>query len=422
MRFLHCADLHLDSPLRGLEQYEGAPAQAMRQATRRAFENVVDLAIEREIDFLLIAGDIFDGDLQDFNAGLFFANQLRRLGDADIRVFIVRGNHDALSKISKSVPYPANVHVFKATQPETVTIDVLGVAIHGQSFATGAVTEDLSAAYPDAAPGVLNIGILHTALAGREGHESYAPTTSERLAAKGYHYWALGHVHTREIVQKDPCWIAFPGNPQGRHARELGPKGCLIVEADEQGVQSVEFVETDVARWQHVSIDATDLTLLDGLQAVIQAAVQGELREAGDRVLAVRLSITGRTPLHGHIVASPESFRAEVCAWLNEASGGMAWLEKLNLSVSAPLDLAALAERDDPFGLLVRKFDELGGDSVMLAALADPILGDLYLKIPPDLRDHDPFFNPLSVELRAQALAAARERLLAAMSAEGGQS
>ena len=206
------------------------------------------------------------------------------------------------------------------------------------------------------------------------------------------------------------------------HSCVLGPKGCLIVEADEQGVQSVEFVETDVARWQHLSIDATDLTLLDDLQAVIQAVVQAGLREAGDRVLAVRLSITGRTPLHGHIVASPESFRAEVCAWLNEASGGRAWIEKLILSVSAPLDLAALAERDDPFGLLVRKFDELGADSVMLAALADPMLAELHLKIPPELRDHDPFFNSLSVELRAQALAAARERLLAAISAEGGQS
>lgn len=421
MRFLHCADLHLDSPLRGLEQYEGTPTQEMREATRRAFENVVDVAIEREVDFLLIAGDVFDGDLQDFNAGLFFANQLRRLGDAAIRVFIVRGNHDALSKISKSVPYPANVHVFKGAKPETVVIDALGVAIHGQSFATGAVTEDLSAAYPEASPDVLNIGVLHTALAGREGHESYAPTTSERLVAKGYHYWALGHVHTHEIVQKDPCWIVFPGNPQGRHARELGPKGCVVVEADEQGIQSVEFVETDVARWLHLSVDVTDLALLEDLQVAIQAAVQGGLREAGERVLAVRLSITGRTPLHGHIVASPEGFRAEACAWLNEASGGMAWLEKLKLNVSAPLDLAALAERDDPFGLLVRKLDELATDPVALAALADPILADLHLKISPELRDHDSSFNPLSPELQAEALAIARERLLAAISVEGAQ-
>lgn len=114
IRFIHCADLHLDSPLRGLERYDGAPAQEMREATRRAFVNVVDLAIDREVDFVLIAGDVFDGDWQDFNTGLFFANQLRRLADSSVRVFIVRGNHDALSKISKAVTLPKNTHVFRA--------------------------------------------------------------------------------------------------------------------------------------------------------------------------------------------------------------------------------------------------------------------------------------------------------------------
>ncbi|MFH1872671.1 MAG: DNA repair exonuclease [Pseudomonadota bacterium] len=420
MRFIHCADLHLDSPLHGLEQYEGAPAQEMRGATRRAFENIVDLAIERETDFVLIAGDVFDGDLQDFNAALFFANQLRRLNDAGIRVFIVRGNHDAVSKISKSVPLPANVHVFKANKPETVTIEALGVAIHGQSFATGAVTEDLAAAYPEVIPRILNIGLLHTALAGREGHEPYAPTTTERLVAKGYDYWALGHIHAREIVQEDP-WIVFPGNTQGRHSRELGPKGCMVVEADEQGIQSVEFVETDVARWQHLSIDATDLVSLDDFQAAIQSAVRGAVHDAGDRVLALRLFVTGRTSLHGRLVTSPDGSRAEICAWLNEASGGMAWLEKLKLSIAAPLDLAALAEHDDPIGFLIRKLDELAADSTALATLASPTLSELSLKIPAELREHDSAFNPLSPELQAEALATARERLLAAISVEGAQ-
>ena len=420
MRFIHCADLHLDSPLRGLEQYEGAPVQEMREATRRAFENIVDLTLEREANFVLIAGDVFDGDLQDFNAALFFANQLRRLNDAGVRAFIVRGNHDALSKISKSVPFPANVHIFKANKPETVAIEDLGVAIHGQSFATGAVTDDLAVAYPEFIPGVLNIGLLHTALAGREGHEPYAPTTTERLVAKGYDYWALGHIHAREIVQKSP-WIVFPGNTQGRHARELGPKGCMVIEADEQGIQSVEFIETDVARWQSLSIDATDLVSLDSLQAAIQSAVQDALLEAGNRVLALRLVVTGRTLLHGRLVSSPEGFRAEVCAWLNEASGGMAWLEKLKLSVAAPLNLAALAERDDPIGLLIRKLDELAADPAVFAALANPILSELSLKIPAELREHDSAFNPLSPELQSEALAAARERLLAAISVEDVQ-
>lgn len=421
MRFVHCADLHLDSPLRGLERYEGAPAQDMREATRRSFANVVDLALEREADFVLVAGDVFDGDWLDFNTGLFFANQMRRLADAGIRAFIVRGNHDALSKISKAVSLPGNVHLFKSARPATIVDEGLGVAIHGQSFATGVVTDDLAAQYPAAHSGLLNIGLLHTALAGRIGHEPYAPTTPERLAGKGYHYWALGHVHTREVVAEGP-WIVFPGNTQGRHAREVGAKGCMVVEGDaDVGIRSVEFVPTDVARWQHLAIDATDAMNLDDLQARVHQAVRRAVQESGDRLLALRLSIGGQTPLHGRLASSPESFRVEACAWLNEAAGGAAWLEKIRLSVSAPLDLEALAGRDDPFGTLVRRLDEIAAQPEALLKLAETALGELEQKIPGELRERDPWLKPLSPEVRAEALAAARERLLAAISREGMQ-
>ena len=419
MRFIHCADLHLDSPLWGLERYEGAPAHDMRQATRRSFINIIDLALEREVDFIVIAGDVFDGDWLDFNTGLFFAHQLRRLGDADIRVFIVRGNHDAVSKISKAVALPKNVHVFRSSKPESIVVDHLGVVIHGQSFATGAVTDDLSAQYPAAREGLLNIGVIHTALAGRPGHEPYAPTTVERLAAKGYHYWALGHVHAREVVRENP-WIVFPGNTQGRHARETGPKGCVVVECDANaGICSVEFVATDVARWQHLTMDASAIESMESLQSAVQQAVRGALNEAEFRLLAIRFSITGRTALHASLISSPDTFRANVCAWVNEASSGTAWLEKIKLSVTAPLDLAALALRDDPFGLLLNRLDELAADPQSLARIADSVLNELDLKIPAELKERDPMLKPLSAEVCAEALASARERLLAAISVEG---
>lgn len=420
MRFIHCADLHLDSPLRGLERYEGAPVQEMREATRRSFINIIDLALERDVDFILIAGDVFDGDLLDFNAGLFFSNQLRRLADANIRAFIVRGNHDALSKISKAVALPKNVHIFKSSKPTTILDEDIGFAIHGQSFATGVVTDDLAAQYPDMHPGLLNIGLLHTALVGRVGHEPYAPTTPERLASKGYHYWALGHIHMREIVKENP-WIVFPGNSQGRHAREVGPKGCMVVEGDAEGIRSVEFVTTDVARWQHLTVDATDITSLEDLQAAVQKAVRGAVLESGDRLLALRLAIGGRTSLHGNLVGSPESFRAEVCAWLNEASGGTAWLEKIKLSVTAPIDLVALAARDDPFGILLRRLDELATDPQGLALLGESTLSELEQKIPAELRERDAQFKPLSEEALVEALVSARERLLAAISLDSAQ-
>ncbi len=294
MRFIHCADIHLDSPLRGLELYDGAPVAEMRDATRRAFANIIDLAIERAADCVLIAGDVFDGDWPDFNTGLHFAAQLRRLATADIRVFLCHGNHDALSRLTRSLPLPQNVFRFPASQPATQVLDDLGVAIHGQSFATAAVSSDLASAYPAPRSGLLNIGLLHTALSGREGHQPYAPTTAQRLADKGYDYWALGHVHQREIVRDAP-WIVFPGNTQGRHARETGAKGCMLVEAEPVlGIRSVEFVATDVARWHQLVIDIADLGSADDLHAAVQAAVRSLQTTAGERLLAIRLTLVGR--------------------------------------------------------------------------------------------------------------------------------
>ena len=418
MRFIHCADIHLDSPLRGLEVYAGAPANEMRRATRRAFARLVDLALERSVDFVLIAGDIFDGDWPDFNTGLYFASQLRRLTDADIRVFLTYGNHDALSKLTKSVPLPQKVYSFPAKTPATQIIESLGVAIHGQSFATEAVSSDLAATYPTALAGLLNIGVLHTALSGREGHQPYAPTTADRLADKGYDYWALGHVHKREIVRESP-WIVFPGNTQGRHARETGAKGCMVVDAEAGvGIRSVEFVPTDLARWQHLLIDISGLSSEDDLHAAVQSEVRNAQATADDRILALRLTLAGRGSLHHAIVSHREAIRAQLAASIGEASSGNAWLEKIRIQVTAPLDLPRLKERDDPIGLLIRSISALEEDPKALNALAASVLGDLGQKIPPELRASDSIWALDSTTALAEALASAKERLLAAIAAE----
>ncbi len=414
IRFIHCADLHLDSPMRGLANYAGAPVEEMRTATRRSFSNVVDLALEREVDLMLISGDVFDKDWPDFNTGLFFANQLRRLVDAAVRVFVVSGNHDAVNKISRTVPLPKNVKWFEATEATTFVDETLGVAIHGQSFATDKMSDDLASRYPDAYAGLLNIGLLHTSLTGREGLEHYAPTSADRLTAKGYQYWALGHIHKRSIIREEP-WIVFPGNIQGRHARELGPKGCVVVAGDaERGILSPpEFVATDVARWVHLTIDANNLTHLDDLATAVQREVQQSVLTAGNRPLAVRLSVNGRSLLHGALSKNPEQFRTNVCAWLNEASSGNAWLEKINSSLAAPMDLEVLAKRDDPFGILLRRLNALGTNREAVDQIAASVLSELEQKIPVELRG-----ELLGRELGTEALRLARERLLASLSME----
>jgi exonuclease SbcD len=264
----------------------------------------------------------------------------------------------------------------------------------------------------------LNIGVLHTALSGREGHQPYAPTTADRLSDKGYDYWALGHVHNREIVRQSP-WIVFPGNTQGRHARETGAKGCMVVDAEPGGgIRSVEFVPTDVARWHQLGIDIAALSSEDDLHAAVQAEVRAAQVSAGDRLLALRLTLTGRGPLHPAIVSNREAIRAQLAASIGEASAGMAWLEKVRIKVTAPLDLPRLAERDDPIGLLIRSIKSLEADPGRLQSLAESVLSDLGQKLPVELRGAQGAWALDSPEALADALANARERLLATIAAE----
>ena len=211
IRFLHAADPHLDSPLQGLEIHDGAPVEVLRGATRRAFENLVQLAIEERVDFLVIAGDVYDGDWKDYSTGLFFRGQMVRLRDAGIPVYLIAGNHDAASIISKKLTLPENVYVFSTRSAESKEVASHPVVIHGRGFPHRAVPENFARDYPPAISGKFNIGLLHTSLTGRPGHDTYAPCSELDLRDKGYGYWALGHIHQPEVISKDP-WIVFAGN------------------------------------------------------------------------------------------------------------------------------------------------------------------------------------------------------------------
>ena len=353
MKFIHAADVHLDSPLHGLRRYEGAPVEELTGATRRAFSNLVELCLAEGVKFLLLAGDLYDGDWQDYNTGLFFVKEMGRLREAGVRVFLIRGNHDAASKITKGLRLPENVHCFETQSAGTVVVEEAGVALHGQSFATPAVVENLALGYPKAIRGLFNIGLLHTSAGGRPGHENYAPCSLPDLAGRGYQYWALGHVHEREVLAADGPWVVFPGNVQGRQIREAGEKGCTLVTVTD-GVVRLEHRTLDVLRWARVEIAAAPGGTSEELLEQARVALAAEQLAAGERLLAARVTFSGESAGHAALMAHPEAFEAEVRALGTDL--GQVWIEKVEMKTRAPIDLKMLAEQCDPLGDLVRYF------------------------------------------------------------------
>ncbi|NLD68371.1 MAG: DNA repair exonuclease [Limnobacter sp.] len=411
--FLHAADLHVDSPLRGLDAYPGAPVDSLRGATRQALVRLVDLAIGRRVDFVLLAGDIYDGNWADFRTGLFFREQMLRLRRADILVFVVKGNHDAESQITQKLPEVEGVHVFSAAGSETVELAGLGVAVHGRSFPQRAVPEDLVPTYPAPVAGRFNIGMLHTSLTGREGHDPYAPTTVETLVDKGYDYFALGHVHAREVVREANPRIVFPGNLQGRHARETGPKGCELVKVEGGRIAATEFVALDVVRWSRLRIDASGLDGVDALARRFVALAGEQVADARDRLHALRVRVDGESPLHGLEAREPGTIAAALQAACQDFDEAELWIEQVRLALRSPIDRAASAARPDAIGEVLRLVDAIAEDDEQLRAWFAAQVGD-GPKLPAALADADP--SLLDVDAIRALLADAEATVLARLS------
>jgi DNA repair exonuclease SbcCD nuclease subunit len=417
VKFIHAADIHLDSPLRGLEGYEGAPVEEIRGATRRAFENLVQLAMDEEVQFVLLAGDLYDGDWRDYNTGLYFTRQMARLQDAGVGVFVVAGNHDAASQITKTLRPPQNVHVFATRAPETVVLEGLGVAIHGQGFPSRAVAEDLTRRYALAVPDLFNIGLLHTSLDGRPGHESYAPCSLDGLRSRGFQYWALGHVHNREVVAEEP-WVVFPGNTQGRHARETGPKGCSLVTVEAGSVDSVEHRPLDVVRWSACSVDVTDAKTLDEVYDRVGHALADTVGDADGRLAAVRLRLDGACPVHSGLRAARDQVTNECRSLAGVIGSGDLWIEKVVLDTRRAESEEAAIARDDAFGGLLRSIRDLDLDPDRLARLAGEF-GDLSAKLPVELRSGLDAFDPSRPEYVRECLEDVKALLLERLLREG---
>jgi exonuclease SbcD len=406
MKLVHAADLHLDSALLGLTRYESAPADEIRGATRRAFSNLVSLCLEERAALLVIAGDLFDGDWRDVSTGLFFAAQLSKLCEGGVRVAWIRGNHDAVSQIRRSVRLPDAVLELSSDRAETQVLEDLGIAVHGQSFAKRDVTDDLAARYPERVAGALNVGLLHTALEGRAGHDRYAPCRVETLVNRGYEYWALGHVHQRELVNREP-YVVFPGNLQGRHARELGEKGATLVTFEGDRISAVEHRALDVVRWAELSVDASGAQHVDDVRAACQSELTRAAQDAQGRLLAFRVKVHGATELDGQLRARRDELREDLYGYSYGVGGAGAWLEKLKLDTAplqrdAPLGDDALAEIDRALAELLQ------GDA---AESCGEHLNDLAKKLPAEVLEQVPELRALSAELATELMTDVRSLL-----------
>jgi DNA repair protein SbcD/Mre11 len=372
MKFIHAADLHLDSPLKRLERYAGAPFEALRGATRHALENLIGLALAEEVAFVLIAGDLFDGEWRDYdyNAVLYFSRQMGRLNEAGIPVFLVRGNHDATTgSLARTMRLPANVTDFATDAPQTVCLGEHGVALHGQGYASPSVPHDLARDYPAARPGMLNIGLLHTSLTGRPNHETYAPCSVETLLGKGYAYWALGHAHTYERVREEP-WIVFPGCAQGRNIIETGPKGCALVTCRDGAVDKVEFRALDVCRWLVCTVEVSGARTEDDVVETVLKHLRVEEEAADGRLLAARLRLIGACTAHGRLIGNHE-VRAHLRSEVNYEFNGRVWLEKIEVHTTGAYDLEQLAESATPVGSLLQMIAQWQEDEAVLADLLE---------------------------------------------------
>ena len=402
--FIHAADLHIDSPFAGLGTKDAAVAQRFARAGRAAVEQLIAETLASDAGFLIIAGDIYDGDWKDVSTGLFFARALGALQRAAIPVYMVKGNHDAASLMSRALPYPGTVHSFAAERAQSIALEQFRVMLHGRSFGTRKVADDFVGSYPARRDGWLNIGVLHTGLDGSRGHESYAPCTVEDLRRFGYDYWALGHIHAAEIVSTSP-WIVYPGNLQGRSVRETGPKGAMRVTVEDGRIVEVTPLALDAARWLHEPIDVSACGDEGDALECIRLALARLHPLAGGRPLAIRFTLTGTSPAHTRLVARRERLEEEARA-LGFQFAEDCWVEQIKLATAEPLLPAAAAGQSGEIDL-----DQLlaasSGDPAFAAVLPE-LVDSIARKMPRELRDE---FAPGDADAMARLAALARDYL-----------
>jgi DNA repair protein SbcD/Mre11 len=364
VRFVHAADLHLGAPFKGVDASDPRVRDALVASTHEALGRIVDLCLAERVDFLVVAGDVYNAAEKSVHDQAAFRAQMQRLAEAGIRAYVAHGNHDPADGWSAGLTLPDTVHVFSDHLVERVVHSRDGeivAALYGRSFPTKKVTADFVPQFRRHDGDTFAIGVLHTNVGSRAGYDDYAPTTLEQLSHAGMDYWALGHIHLPARILESPRAV-YAGCPQGLTPNEDGRRGCFLVEAGPHGVEE-RFVETSSVRWARGTVDASGIRDLEGLLAALSSACDALRADAAGRPVIARLAIEGRSELHaelaraGVLVDVLRDLRSEQLdhdPWL--------WVEELRDATRRTIDADALRDHDGFDGELVRLADAKRGD------------------------------------------------------------
>ncbi len=330
-RFVHTADLHLDSPLQSLALRDSNLRNLIDGATRRALSRLVDVCIDESVDALIIAGDLYDGQQKSVKTAAALSSEMRRLETSNIPVFLIKGNHDARSELTRDLQLPDNVHYFDGRGTPYKLGD--HAAIHGVSFAKPHCHDSLYPKYRPAIADRYNIGIMHTSLAGSDVHDAYAPCSIEELKTHGYDYWALGHIHKRQVYSETPA-VVMPGIPQGRDIGESGPRSITLVTLDGDRPPLLEMRTVHTAEFERVSVQ---INATMDWTAIINAT-DNSLLKARDNCraehLIARPTLTGESSLYFELIDGRERILEEL-KYRCESHENI-WIEKVNFAISGP--------------------------------------------------------------------------------------
>ncbi|RUX46075.1 DNA repair exonuclease [Mesorhizobium sp. M4A.F.Ca.ET.050.02.1.1] len=381
-RFIHTADIHLDSPLRSLALRNPELAELVGDASRQAFVAVVDLCLAERVDALVIAGDLYDGEQTSMKTARFLASQMTRLHQAGVTVYLIRGNHDSMSRITKQLVLPDTVTIFGGRCQSVIQSGTaIDVAFHGLSLANPKAPESLLPKYAAPQEGAANVGIMHTSLAGSPGHDVYAPCSVADLHSHGFDYWALGHVHLRQVYL-GASTLVMPGIPQGRDINEAGEKSVTLVTIRDDRSVEIEERLTSVAQFERVGVDLTGTSEWSEAVIRIRAGLEQAREEARSRYLVARLGLVGTSALSWSLMRDRDLAVAEAEQAAEQV--GDTWVERLDLDLSAPV-LRDSGNVADPTLELAESMRANAGSEAFRAEAREFVLKTI-ADLPPDAR------------------------------------